>query len=226
MTPREMQSAFELEINKYDSELMLESHVIFYWLNESQTRYFKTRYSGINPKQEGFEQSQKRIDDLRTLIVEESINTTAGSLPDKPNSFIAILPVNYVFTVGEEAVIQYGIPGSLNILRTEVCPITSDTYSREVENPFGKHRLHYEKAKPLRLSKGNIVELITDGTYTVNSYFLRYIKMPLIIELGGPDCELPEHSHTEIVTNAVSMVLENLGDQRYQSNKTEVQEQE
>ena len=226
MTPREMKSAFELEVNKYDSELMLESHVIFYWLNESQNRFVKTRYSGNNSKQEGFEQSQKRIDDLRTLVVETGIQTVGGGYNDKYTSHVAILPTDYIITVGEEALIEFGLPGASTMKRVEVYPITADQYSKEFNNPFGKHKMHYENAIPLRLTKGNIVELITDGTYIVSEYFLRYIKQPLKIQLNGRNCELPEHTHTEIVTNAVNLALENLGDQRYQPNKAEIQEQE
>lgn len=65
----ELQAAFELEINKIDSNLEKPKSVdIEYWLNQGLERFYKTRYSGLNYKNLGFEQDQKRIDDLRTLI--------------------------------------------------------------------------------------------------------------------------------------------------------------
>lgn len=65
----ELQEAFELEINQIDNSLDKPKSIdIEYWLNKGLERFYKTRYSGINYKQLGFEQNQKRIDDLRTLI--------------------------------------------------------------------------------------------------------------------------------------------------------------
>ena len=65
----ELQAAFELEINKIDSNLEKPKSIdIEYWLNQGLERFYKTRYSGTNYKGLGFEQDQKRIDDLRTLV--------------------------------------------------------------------------------------------------------------------------------------------------------------
>lgn len=220
MTAREMQNAFEIEAARFDSDIMLESHVIFYWINEAQDRFFKTRYSE-------FEKSEKRTDDLRTLVLETPIATIAGGANDKPNSYIAQLPLDYVLTVGEETTITFTpTEGVETNTRVAVHPISSDEYTKEVNSAYGKHLLHYETATPLSLLKEGVVELISDGNYTIPTYYLRYIKQPFKIELGGQDCELPEHTHVEIVTNAVNLLLENLGDGRYQSNKPEVIEQE
>ena len=65
----DLQVAFELEINELDKGLTKpKSDDIEYWLNVGLDKFVKTRYSGVNTKGEGFEQSQKRIDDLRTLV--------------------------------------------------------------------------------------------------------------------------------------------------------------
>ena len=65
----ELQSAFELEIAKLDDNLSKpQSTDTEYWLNRGLEKFYKTRYSGINYKNTGFEQNQKRIDDLRTLV--------------------------------------------------------------------------------------------------------------------------------------------------------------
>lgn len=65
----DLQVAFELEINKLDEGLTKpKSDDIEYWLNVGLDKFVKTRYSGVNTKGESFEQSQKRIDDLRTLV--------------------------------------------------------------------------------------------------------------------------------------------------------------
>lgn len=65
----ELQAAFELEIDKIDSNLEKPKSVdIEYWLNQGLEKFYKTRYSGTNDKGLGFEQDQKRTDDLRTLV--------------------------------------------------------------------------------------------------------------------------------------------------------------
>jgi len=198
MTPREMQSSFELEVNRFDSELLVESHIIFYWLNESQEAFTKDTYSD-------FEQSQKDTEDLRTLIVEGRIATVAGTTGvNKPNSYTATFPAGYFITLGEEAEITIPVVGTY---RTAITDCDLNTYTRVVEDPYSKHNLHYEKAYPLRLTYQDTVELISDGQYTVDFYNLRYLKLPYTIELEGLDCELPEHVHTIIVQEAVKLFL-------------------
>jgi len=47
-------------------------------------------------------------------------------------------------------------------------------------------------------------ELITDGTYILQSYKLRYLRRPVRINiLDGTDCELNSNLHEEIVDRAV-----------------------
>jgi len=225
MTARDMQNGFELEINKFDSDQIIESHIIFYWLNQAQDRLIKTYYSGNNPKGDAFEQTQKRIDDLRPLIKEARLYLTAGvDGINKPNSFIATIPADYWFAVNEEVLIQMpDITGNFTLTkRMSVTQSTLDTYPRQIADPYSEHILHYEQAKPLRLFKENYVELVTDGYYQINFYYLRYIKKPVNIDLETGICELPDHMHTEIVTKAVNLYLENIGDPRYQSNKIEL----
>ena len=63
----DLQEAFELEIAQLDSNLTKPTTSdIEYWLTAGLIKFIKTRYSGINFKQTGFEQDQKRIDDLRS----------------------------------------------------------------------------------------------------------------------------------------------------------------
>lgn len=223
MTPVQMYDSFEHEVNRMDSELIVESHIAFYWLNEAIERFVKTRYSGVNPKGESVEETQKRIDDLRTLV-KESITPATSSSSGKPNSFLSALPSDYMFTLEEEVKIQVpDITGNfVEIKRSGITESTSDTYRSQADNPYSEHVLHYETARPLRLFKGNEVELITDGNYSVTEYYTKYLKLPDKINLGSADCELPEHTHSEIVNLAVNLYLENVGDPRYPTNKSEL----
>ena len=114
----QLHRAVKLELDKTDS-LNYTSFLpeeIDYWLNRSIETFVKTRYSGTNPKRESFEQTQKRIDDLRTLVVESAISTInnkfipTANFSNKPDSFTAAIPTNYWFTLGEEALIAFEHP--------------------------------------------------------------------------------------------------------------------
>jgi hypothetical protein len=110
MTISEAHIAFKLELDKTSSlELpAYESEEIDFWLDNAQRKFVKTRYSGINFKGESFEQSQKRIDDLRTLVVQEELSLTNSTFRD--NTYIADLTTltkPYWFTLSEEVKIAY-----------------------------------------------------------------------------------------------------------------------
>lgn len=116
MTVSEMHIAFDLLLDKtnslqYPSFLPEEKD---FWLNMALRKFIKTRYSGLNVKQEGFEQSQKRIDDLRTIIRELTIPcTSTGAI--KPNAYVltngfsnaSFYVTPYWLSLGEEALIYY-----------------------------------------------------------------------------------------------------------------------
>lgn len=63
-----IQEAFEREINMLDNDLEKPASTdTEYWINQGILKFVKTRFTGNNYKGLGFEQTQKRIDDLRTL---------------------------------------------------------------------------------------------------------------------------------------------------------------
>ncbi len=229
----EMHEGFDMEVDKSSSlyNPHFEDSDKDFWLNSAIQTFVKTRYSGLNVKGESFEQTQKRIDDLRTLVVEaiiEDNELTTGT--DKPNSFIADLASltdDYWFTLGEEVTVRFTPFGSSSEsdLRFGVKECTIDTYREKIDDPYSEHILHYNTAKPLRLFQGDNVELITDGNYDVIQYHIRYLKAPVEID-DFNDCDLPDHTHSEIVKIAANMALENIEQQRYQTHSMEVSKME
>lgn len=213
MTALELQTSFEIEAGVIDSNIKPSTTDIFYWINRAIEQFVKTRYSGTNIKREGFEQSQKRIDDLRTLVKEVTITTSTGTI--KPNSYIATLPGDYLFTIGEECDIQY-TDGFSNTITTRsgISETTIDRYSRDIDNPLSDSILYNDKALPLRLFYENTVELVSDGTYTIPTYYIRYLKQPVTVALPSTTSDLPSHTHIEIIKTAVQMYLENISNNR------------
>ena len=224
-----MHTAVKLELDKTSAlELpAFEPEEIDFWLNNAIRKFVKTRYSGNNVKGESFEETQKRIDDLRTLVY----NYAAGSVTDAsstfPNAVYADLPIedsgvgfeDYWLTIQEEAEITVNTVAS----RVGITECTFDEYVQKINDPYAEHKLHYATAKPLRLSRYDGTFLISDGSYTVTDYFLTYLKKPAEVAVGtAVDCDLPEHTHDEIVKLATSMMLENIEQPRYQTYQNEV----
>ncbi len=220
MTAREMQISFEIESNLEDPTKKPTTIEIFYWINKAIEKFIKTRYSGVNFKGESFEQTQKRIDDLRTLVKELTLTpTTTGS---KPNSVVFTLPNDYLFTVGEEVAIEYVKNNVTYTSREGITEITNDRYRQEIDNHFSEFRLYSNWARPLRLFYGSYVELVSDGQYNITNYYITYISKPTVVTLPSISCNLPDQTHSEIIKLAVSMFLENIKDPRYQTYLNEI----
>jgi hypothetical protein len=207
---------------------------IDFWLNDAVDRFVKTRYSGNNPFGTSFEQSQKRVDDLRTLVTEaRKVPALATDVFDKPHSYIvttATFPIDYLLFLNDEVDITFNhsILGTPTTIRTGVTECTSDSYFTKVSDPYGEHVLHLDTARPLRLFSSKGVELITDGNnnvyyYTIPYYYMRYIRKPAVIsKTGAVNCDLPEYTHREIVEMTINKLLENIESPRYQTHTVEL----
>ena len=113
MTILDMHNYLNLEIDKSDAldSVGFEPEELDYWLNSAIRSLVKTKYKGSSSARgEAFEQNQKRIDDLRTLIEEIEIIPSRGEeTSDKPYSYKASLPSSpsYWFALSEEVLIAY-----------------------------------------------------------------------------------------------------------------------
>tara|TARA_E500000305_G_scaffold25850_1_gene19936 strand:+ start:2535 stop:3251 length:717 start_codon:yes stop_codon:yes gene_type:complete len=236
MTRDQMQSEFKFLMDKIDSSnnpLFLPQE-IDKLLNISQDKFVTKRAFGNNVRRTVFEEDQKRRDDLRTLISSTTINNQgiAGSFP---NSVLLSLPGSsaasgeYRHSIMEEAsIFDSGIPTASftidDLKRVSVKPITYDRYNKIMDDPFNKP----EKHTVYRLDSSNNdyaknVTLIYSEGMTLSSYFLHYIREPLVIGIDQ-DCILPNHTHREIVRMAVVEALEGIESPRYQTSKIELNE--
>jgi len=129
----------------------------------------------------------------------------------------------FVTNVGILTYTGTGVFREVELKRTGVRPLQHDDYNRVVTDPFNKPW----KNQVLRLMLDDKVELLTDGSFELETYFFRYIKKPVDIKLStSTNCELAEQTHQEIVEMAVSMTLENIESQRYQTQLNELNKQE
>ena len=228
MTITEMHQAFRLELDKSNAleypDFLPEE--IDFWLNKAIRTFVKTRYSGFNIKKQGFEQSQKRIEDLRNLVVEDQLvpvidpgNTSYLDDVTVYNVDLTTTSQTYWFNLGEEVAIEYtDCNGDIKQRRQFIIETTLNEYGREIQNPFGEFRLEGGKAKPLRLFIGDLVQLITDGNYVPILYYITYLRKPIDVNIVTlVDCDLQEECHDEVVSQAVNLVLENIESKRMQT---------
>lgn len=238
MTQREFQIEFERRLQLMDPNLVikdkLSSDTIISFINEAIDKFYKTRYSGVNFKAQGFEQTQKRIDDLRTLIKNKKYTEGSINKSDR-NSYSVELPEDYVLLLGDTAGIQ---PSNLNecwetnergeyiIKYTDTLESTIETLDRQLGNSLSEHKLKYCQARPLKLIQDNNVILYTDGKYKVSEYEITYLAKPSEINSSNITnteyTDLPEHTHMEIVKMAIQIYLATKPMQHYNAYSNEI----
>lgn len=216
----------------------LSSDTIFSFINEAIDKFYKTRYSGINTKQQGFEQSQKRIDDLRSLVKTKSYNDTDtnSDITNNDNTYSVTLPTDYVLMLGDTAGIlptegneqcwETDENGDYIVKYSDTIEATIENIDRQLSNSLSEHLLKYCTARPLRLIQGDTIYMYTDGKYEVTKYTITYISKPSFIDSSNiTDTEytsLPEHTHMEIVKMAVQLYLATKPMEHYSVYSSEV----
>ena len=239
MTIQQMHQGFMLELDKSNAleypDFLPEE--IDYWLNKAIREFVKTRYDGYNVKKKGFEETQKRIDDLRELVVEDQMIPVID--PDNTSYLddVVVYDVDitttskpYWFSLGEEVAIEYtDCNGNKKQRRQFTTETTLNEYAREIQNPFAEFRLEAGRAKPLRLFAEDKVQIITDGQYVPILYYFSYLRQPAevsITSIPTVDCDLASHCHDEIISLATNLCLENIESKRTQINAQLLNKQE
>lgn len=226
-----------------------EDEEISVLLSQAQERYIKTRYQPLGNKyRKGFEQVEKRRIDLSELIRNYEVMTPStdqtnvmrnGTLYDLPADFFLAIEGDVVTNqanCGQSANLHLStdtLNSYTEYIRVPVKPISHDEYIVNVNNPFKKPycdtglneglvwRLEYSRETLYTNPKRH--ELITDGTFGIMGYHLRYLRKPndivcdFVTTANQVHCELAESTHREIVDIAITIALENIQDPRIQT---------
>jgi hypothetical protein len=92
-----------------------------------------------------------------------------------------------------------------------------------LDDPFNK----VDYRSPLYTIEENYIDIHTDNEFIVPEVTIKYIRRPEDISItNGVGCELPEHTHVEIVEMAIKSILEGIQDPRYQTQSMETFESE
>jgi len=202
-------------------------------LNQGQERFVKQRYGITNPKRTSFEETQKRTEDLKELIKHVNLTPSANAIDNiNPYSKFVTLPTDHWFII-QERVVQECDKCNSNPLYTETISINGHTLVNQINGMYAEVRpiqhMEVDKVlkdafkqpdydKVLRLMEDGRVELIASSVCTPTVYRLRYLKKPNTISLTTPtNCELSEHTHQEIVDEAIKIALEGIEAKRNNS---------
>ena len=226
MNVTEMHHAVELGVQQIDShrddDFLPEE--IDYYLNKSQERFIKKRYNPFgNAYMRGFEQSQKRIEDLRKLFVKDgqldsNFSEDTSAISGFYTDYVE-LPEDHFLTISQRSLVKFktgGINWEINngkrvptdtnygekVSKNRVAQ--SDQIYSLLNDPFNTTK--YDD--PIADFNENQINIYTDNTFIVDKLFLNYIRHPKKVNYNKSiNCELPQHTHEEIVDGAVRLIL-------------------
>jgi hypothetical protein len=186
MTLYEAHRNFDILLDKSSGESSYPSFLPEekdFFLNTYIERFIKTRYSGLNVHKDGFQQSQKRTDDLRTMVKSITFDHNGIKTLDElvSSAYYVEYPEDYWIGLGETMYIGYPIGAAeddLIIKRGDVEECTIENIDTRLKNSLSPHILHNGVAKPLRLYCDGKIMLYTDGTYFIPNYTITYIPKP------------------------------------------------
>lgn len=185
-------------------------------LNEAQDRYVKLNYGNNNPKQESYEETQKRTEDLKNLTVNSVLTPVPNNNENiDVNAVFFDLPADHLFIVQERCKIAYKDCHNKTIESlVRPVPIKHATFTRVIDNEFTKPN----KEKVLRLMALGKIEIVYSPDTNVVEYRLRYLKQPRRVSIvNNITFELSEHTQLEIIDLAVMLLLEGIEGKRLNS---------
>lgn len=230
MTVQEMHYDFKMKLNKIDSEQYRNLRVpeIDWLLNEAQEFFIKSVAFPRVPNYLGFETSQRTIDDIRTIVVEnKQLEKDLINSEDRQKVFV--LPTDYMFYISAKVTVSKAQCGL-----KEVRLLIKQHDDKFEESPFDNSSFEWGDINATFDSKG--LRVYSDGTFDVENVKLNYIKEPAYIHnasdfkpegqykslktglnlTGRQNCELPSQTHREIVDIAVMLASSNLDMQNIQ----------
>ena len=236
-------AAFELEINKLDDAINKPvTDDSLYWLNQAINKFVKERFNGNAPHYTSYEQNEKRTKDLHRLyekvLLQEKPIASDGVWANR-NQYEAQMytwPSNLLHILNEDVVISDKNGG--NLYDTSIFECTADNFMYRVTNSLTDFHYKHGKARPLRVRSGEVedgtqtVVLLNDKNYTVQNYWISYLRRPEEITDEDPDNVDVEYNDFddsvwfEIIKIAAQMYVENQSEPRYRTLTNEVLTQE
>lgn len=227
MTHLDILMGFETEIGMIDSIDKPATDDSLFWLNQGVDKFVKLRFNGDFVHHTGYEQTEKRREDLIKLYASKycTINSIRNDV--SYNVYTVEYPEDHLYTLNEDVLISD--MNDEHKMSTCVFECTADSYMYRITNSLTDFHYRHHRARPLRVRTNGGCELFTDGKYKIVEYTLGYIKKPTEITLENPSSEYEDFNDNvlhEIIKIAAQMYLENIKHERYQTISQEVLTQE
>lgn len=221
MNIREMQYDLRQKLNRLGTNQNQNLRIpeMDWKLGEAIDIYIKAIAQPRVPNHLGFETSQRSIDDIRTIVVDNK-ELTPVKLTD--TEYYVELPEDYQFYVSGKVAMSKPKCG----IKTARA-IQQQHDDRFEENTFVNSSYEWGEVNIYFFEKG--IKIFTDGTFEVETFYIDYIRRHAYVHnaqdflpanqyenlrgemlTGRQDCELPEHTHREIVDLAVLLVATDL----------------
>jgi len=187
---------------------------ILVFLNNAQDDFIKDRMFGQNFQPPAFEDNQRRVADLRTIVTNLALTYVSN---DSHGARQYTLPANFMFAIKAFATCTRSTyPLVLASEGFECNFIKSEDVSKFINTTTNK--THF--IKPYLSISGTYAKLIIDRFTTNTALLLNYIKTPMALASSG-SCDLPAHTHQEIIDMAVRQALQAIQDPRWQTSVQE-----
>lgn len=248
MTIEELHYDLKYKLDKVDSldtDNILPAEIDWI-LNEAINLFVKQRYDKNNPKKLGFEGNQKRIDDLKTLVIKS------------PSQQPAVVPVNVgnntyevkLSSLNYEYLFLVRLTTKLNKTNCGYKVVSPEESEHDdlntvlLNDPFRKPSFEWQRVpyvfgrSSTTLDDQGSIYLYTDGTFTITEVYPEYLKTPNKVSLGGytyldgsiatkTECDLPKEAHREIIdiaVNEISRIIDNPNFMQLKSQKLQINE--
>jgi hypothetical protein len=246
MTANAMADELELKLDRSDSfgSPGYEDFELSSVLTEAYHYFVKTFFDELNNRKgKGFQEIEIRNQGFGALITDApSLTVSASQVGVMNNSLLKgkfyDLPLDHMYTTFEECVINKIKCGTEDeAIVAYVVPTAHNEFQRydwsKYKKPFYKEygdarvwRTEYKRATsgilPSAPATAKRHELITDGTFDITTYHIRYVKNPLDIVVDRDtatnqrNCELDESTHRVIIDLALDLMLQRVKEQKLQ----------
>lgn len=231
MDIRSMHYDFKQKLNKGDSQQYRNLRIpeIDWRLNEAYELYVKAIAQPRVPNHLGFEVNQRTIDDIRTVVKNNVSISSSITVPMMVNEFYSfLLPSDYMFFLSGYAIINKEGCGE-----RKVRIYIKQHDDEHEESSFTQSSFEWREVNGRFVEKE--LKIFTDTTFKVSKIIINYIRKHDYIHnaqdflpsgsyklpdgtllTGFKNCELPEHTHREIVDIAVLIATGDLQIPDYQ----------
>jgi hypothetical protein len=235
MTRQDFLNKFYLKFDKIASLALpgYEPEEIAAIATDVQEKLVLKKYNPKNqPSMEGFEETEKRVADLGELVSTAVItplaynnyyNVDNGVFVNLPNTYptdVYWLPIFENVTITKKCKGKYMKVAIIETSHVELNKLSIDPFNKpEARVDAGIFRVRVDQFRH---------ELITDGTFGVINYKIRYIRKPQAIDLTtnltSQVSELSDIVHSELLQETINEILKDTDNPRLQAEVQTINE--